>query len=660
MNFGVAWYPEQWSEERWLEDLRLMREANFNTVRLAEFAWSTLEPEEGRFELDWLERAINLAAEHGLEVVLGIPTAAPPAWLTQTYPEVLQLSETGQRATHGYRQHYSPSSPTYRRLARTITEQMAARFGRDTRIIGWQVDNEFSAPSFDKDTHAQFQGWLKQRFETLEALNTRWGTVYWSQTYSDWSQIPLPIGANRFSSYGHNPSLVLEWKRFVTFLWRRFQSDLISAIRQHASPVQWITHNFMGFFDGYDPNELSVDLDFASWDNYTHKLDLENAAGHDFIRGLKRKNFWVMETQPGSCGSMNSLHKGEVRRMAWQAVGHGADAVLYWQWRSLMTGPEQYHGTLLAQDGTPRPIFSEIGQIGAEFARVAQVLNGTQPRAEVAILFNPEDRWALDYQRHHPQFDPLKHLLSFYTPLRERGVDVDIIHPDQPLEGYKLVIAPHLHTLTEARAKRLKHFMNEGGHLLLGVRSGFKNSDNALIPLRQPAWLSKTLGVHIEEYYAINQPIPVNGVFGEGQASLWAEWIKVDASDVQVLARYGASNGWLEDQVAASTRVVGLGRASCLAAWLDPKLMREATAWWLEVSAIQPAIVPPIGVEVCHRVSEGQEITILINHTATAQSIQLLQPRFELLTGCQLEKSLELPAGEVAVLVAERTPLGAR
>ena len=173
MNFGVAWYPEQWSEERWLEDLRLMREANFNTVRLAEFAWSTLEPEEGRFELDWLERAINLAAEHGLEVVLGIPTAAPPAWLTQTYPEVLQLSETGQRATHGYRQHYSPSSPTYRRLARTITEQMAARFGRDTRIIGWQVDNEFSAPSFDKDTHAQFQGWLKQAHDSVIAGH--WG-----------------------------------------------------------------------------------------------------------------------------------------------------------------------------------------------------------------------------------------------------------------------------------------------------------------------------------------------------------------------------------------------------------------------------------------------------------------------------------------------------
>jgi beta-galactosidase len=656
MKFGVAWYPEQWPEERWPEDLRLMREAQFNTVRMAEFAWSALEPEEGRFELDWLERAVGLAATHGLQVVLGTPSAAPPAWLTQRYPEVLQIDESGRRATHGYRQHYSPASETYRRLASRIAGKMAELFGQDARVIGWQIDNEFSVPSYDEDTRAQFQSWLRERYGDLELLNVRWGTRYWSQTYSDWAQIPLPIGANRFSTYGHNPCLVLEWRRFSSVLWRRFQGEQIAAIRAHADPSQWITHNFMGFFDGYDPRELSEDLDFATWDNYTLKLDLENALGHDYLRGLKGKNFWVMETQPGSCGHMNALDKGEVRRMAWQAVGHGADAVLYWQWRACLGSTEQYHGTLLAQDGTPRPIFREIAQIGAEFARAAEFLRGTQPRAEVALLYNADDRWAIQYQPHHLEFDPLKHLQSFYAPLRARGVDVDIVHPDSPLEGYKLVIAPHLHTLNEARAAHLEGFVRGGGHLVLGPRSGFKNADNALLESRQPAWLSSLLGVHVEEYYALAEPVPVDGAFGEGRAQLWAEWIEVDAGDIEVLARYNTSNGWLDAQAAITSRAVGAGRTTFIGAWLDAGLMASSVDWLLETSRATPPIAPSPGIEVCFREKDIYVLVVLINHSATEQKIDLPRPGLELFSNQSVPAALDLPPGDVTVLFWKRNP----
>lgn len=650
MNFGVAWYPEQWPEQRWPEDLRLMREANFNTVRIAEFAWSSLEPSEGNFELDWLERAINLAAEYGLQIVLGTPSAAPPAWLTQRYPEVLQISENGQRATHGYRQHYSPASETYCRFARRIAEKMAECFGQNPRVIRWQIDNEFSVLSFDEETKAKFQAWLKEKYGSLGNLNDRWGTRYWSQTYSDWSQIPLPAGANRFSAYGHNPSLVLEWRRFATFIWRTFQGAQIKAIRAHALPSQWITHNFMGFFDGYDPRELSEDLDFASWDNYTLELNLENAIGHDYLRGLKRKNFWVMETQPGSCGHMNALDKGEVRRMAWQAFGHGADGLLYWQWRSLSTGPEQYHGTLLTQDGTPRPIYHEIQQLGHELDRASERLQGTRPRAKVALLYNAEDRWAINYQPHHLEFDPLQHLLSFYKPLRECGVAVDIVHPDTPLEQYSLVIAPHLHILTEARAKHLETFVRGGGHLVLGVRSGFKNTDNALLPMRQPAWLADLFGVHVEEYYALGKPVPVQGDFGEGQASLWAEWLEVDNSDVEILARYGKSNGWLDGQAAVTSRQVETGRASFIGAWLDAALLKKMVTWLLEGSNIAPLIVPPVGVEVCVREKENQRMIVLINHTQQTQSVDLRESYLDVFSNEVHGKTLELPPGDVAVL----------
>ncbi|HZG67384.1 MAG TPA: beta-galactosidase, partial [Herpetosiphonaceae bacterium] len=333
MILGTAWYPEHWEETRWGRDLELMREAGFTMVRVAEFAWSRMEPEEGRFDLDWLERAIDQAAALGIDTVVGTPTAAPPAWLTQRYPETLALRKDGRRASHGMRCHYSPTSPRYREFCRRIADEMARRFGEHPHVLGWQIDNEYNAVSYDDEARQQFQEWLREQYGTLQNLNDHWTTSYWSQEYSDWSQIPFPIG-------NHNPGLVLAFRRFVTHVYRTFQLDQIAAIRRHAAPHQWITHNFMGWFDAYDHYELTADLDFASWDNYvgTGHLDyLDNGAAHDLTRGFKRKNFWLMETQPGNVNWStvnNALDRGEVRAMAWHAVGHGADCVSYWQWRS--------------------------------------------------------------------------------------------------------------------------------------------------------------------------------------------------------------------------------------------------------------------------------------------------------------------------------------
>ncbi len=322
MYLGTAWYPEHWPESRWRDDLRLMREAGLKVVRVGEFAWSRLEPAEGQFDLDWLERAVHLAAEYGLVTVMGTPTAAPPAWLTQTYPDVLAVREDGRRATHGNRCHFSPTSLRYRQFCERIAGQMAARFGHNPHVIGWQIDNEYNSVSYDDQTRAQFQAWLREKYGSLNALNAHWTTAYWSQEYTDWAQIPLPIG-------GHNPALMLEWRRFITDVYRLYQRAQIDAIRRHADPRQWITHNFMGWFDLFDHYAVSADLDLAAWDNYvgTGHLDyLNNGAVHDLTRGFKRKNFWLMETQPGCVNWQavnNVLDRGEVRAMAWHAVGHG-------------------------------------------------------------------------------------------------------------------------------------------------------------------------------------------------------------------------------------------------------------------------------------------------------------------------------------------------
>jgi beta-galactosidase len=236
---GTDWYPEQWPESGWEEDLRLMEAANLKVVRLAEFAWSRIEPSEGHYDFDWLERAISVAAKHHIVSVIGTPTAGPPAWLTQKYPDTLRVDENGHRASHGNRAHGSVSSPRYREFCRRIAEQMAIRFGHNPNVVGWQIDNEYgyALMSYDDAARHQFQGWLQAKYKTLYNLNTRWTTSYWSQTYDNWAEIAIPIG-------GHNPGLMLEWQGLVTYAWTSYQQNQIDAIRKQSDAHQFITGGF--------------------------------------------------------------------------------------------------------------------------------------------------------------------------------------------------------------------------------------------------------------------------------------------------------------------------------------------------------------------------------------------------------------------------------
>ncbi|HEY8997914.1 MAG TPA: beta-galactosidase, partial [Edaphobacter sp.] len=470
MMLGAAWYPEQWPESRWEADLTLMEAAHINFVRVGEFAWSTMEPKEGDYELDWLERAVRLAEKHHIAVVLGTPSAAPPAWLTQRYPETLRTKEDGRKDGHGGRQQFDWSDAKYRELAGRMAERMAERFGHDANVIGWQIDNEYANESYGASTQAQFQQWLKAKYRTLDNLNARWTTAYWSETYQDWSQLPIP------AEKGGNPGLMLNWRQFVSDTWRSYQKVQLDAIRRHAEPRQIITTNMMGWFDAYDHYTVSQDLDFASWDDYVgsgHLNVVDNGARHDLTRGFLRKNFWVMETQPGFVNwhaNNNALDKGEVRAMAWHDIAHGAEAVEYWQWRSDLNGQEQYHGVLVGADGTPVPLYDEVKQTGEEFAKAEPVLAGTTVRSEVALLNDYPSRWAINWQRHNKAFDPVEALKSYYGPLRELSRAVDIVADTAPLAGYKLVVAPALNVLTPEAAKNLEAYVRGGGHLVLGQR----------------------------------------------------------------------------------------------------------------------------------------------------------------------------------------------
>lgn len=653
---GAAWYPEQWPESRWDADLELMEKAHFHVVRIGEFAWSSEEPSEGHFDLDWLERAIRQAEKHHILVVLGTPTDAPPAWLTSAHPETLRIDAAGKPAEHGGRRQFNYASPLYRQFCAAIVEQLARRFGNDPNVIGWQIGNEFTDESFDSETRRQFQSWLQRRYGSIDTLNSAWSTAYWSQTYDRWDEIPLPAG-------GGNPGLLLEHKRFVTDRWRSFQKAQIDVIRKYAGARQFITTNIggLGWSDNFDHYEINRDLDLAAWDDYVGQGHLNvagNAFMHDFVRGWKRANFWVMETQPGSVNWApvnTTLDRGVTRAMAWQAVGHGADALLFWQWRSALNGQEQYHGTLIGPDGEPVPVYSEASELGNDFELAGRALKGTSPAAQVALLHSYDSRWAIDFQPHNRNYDQLEVLLDTYRPLREQQLTVDVVNAEAPLDQYKLVFAPSLNVISAMLAKQLLAFVEQGGHLFLGPRSGMKDEHNSLNVQRQPGPLADALGGRVESYYALDSAVPVSGELGSGSASLWAEQLSVRDSSGDVLLRYGKANGWLDGQPAMISRRVGKGRITYLGAVLSPDMMQNVIRWALKLAQLPPEFNGvPADVEVCRRVGQDRNVFILVNHSATEATVSLTHPMKDAMHGERKVSSVVLAPQGVDVLVSER------
>jgi beta-galactosidase len=647
---GAAWYPEQWPRSAWGRDLDLMAEAGFNVARIGEFAWSTMEPREGQFDMDWIEQAIREAGARDIRIVLCTPTDAPPVWMTSAYPDVRRVFSDGRYAEHGGRRHFSITSKRYRRYCRRIASRLAQRFGDYPDVIGWQIGNEYTEESYEAAAREGFQQWLRNKYGSLDELNRAWTTAYWSQTYSAWSQIP-------FNADPGNPGWMLDAKRYITDTWLSFQRNQLEALRETISPRQFVTTNLggLGWANRFNRGEISRELDFISWDNYVgqgHIQPNRNSASHELVRGWKRQNFWVMEMQPGSVNwapVSNALYKGETRALAFSAVGRGADGVLFWQWRSALNGQEQYHGCVVGPDGDPLPIFSEMRRIGRDFRLVSAALRGTTPVSEVAIIHDYDSRWAIEFQRQHRDFDVVGVLLEWRAALDAMLQAVDIIEPVAPLSQYKAVFAPSLNLVSSDMAELLLDYVMSGGRLVLGPRSGMKDEFNRLWPQRQPGPLADALGARVAQFYALDEEISVTGDAGTGTARIWAEHLEPTAGDTRVLLRYGADAPWIADQPAAVERSYGKGRVACVGAILDGDLLARVLRSF--VDDIDPAFgdVPP-DVEVMRRRGEGRDLFVLVNHSLEPRSLELREDMRDILGGGAARNRVELEAQGVAVL----------
>ena len=660
IRYGADYYPEHWPEERWSEDAKLMKAAGFNVVRLAEFAWSIMEPQEGRFDFEWLDRAIAVLAKTGIDVVLGTPTASPPPWLMTRQEDLYIVNEDGVRLTYGLRREYCPNNPLYHQYTERIVEEMAEHFKDHSAAIGWQIDNEFGAHCYCEICRKAFHNWLKQRYSNLDELNEKWGTIFWSHVYTDWSQIPTPL---KIAS-PHNPGLHLDYKRFMSDTYRAYLKIQIDVIRRHTTE-QFITHNLMGFgFNQLDYYHNTADLDFVSWDNYMrHQWDMKAevdpslaALSHDMTRGLKKQNFWVMEQQSGGGGwELVAVppQPGEMRLWAYQSVAHGADGIVYFRWRTCRTGAEQYWHGILDHHGIPGRRYEEAAQMGHELQKIGPKIQGSRIKAQVAIMQSYDTRFAFQVQPNNPNFGYEKHIQEIYAAFYNRNVPVDIVSEKDHLSGFKLVIVPAMYVLLEKTADNLERFAAAGGLVVFTPRTGVKDKANAVINMKLPGLVAKLAGVEVEEY--ISMPIDEDSqvkfdlpnLKENFTVSVWADVLKPTTS--QAAARY--SQGYYAGKAAVSINAFGDGQVIYIGTMGDDSFYSSITKWVLELANIKPLLVAPAGIEVTQRWQADQRLLFVLNHNAIAEEISLDNTYTDLITGKTFSGTITIEPREVLILV---------
>ncbi len=661
-HFGVDYYPEHWPEERWAEDARLMAEADINAVRLAEFAWSFLEPQPGHFDFGWLDRAMAILHGRGIQVILGTPTASAPPWVMAMMPDAYKVNERGQRLTYGNRCEFCPTHAGYRERGRMITLAMANHYVDHPAVIGWQIDNELNGRCYCSNCQVGFQNWLRCRYDTLEKLNSAWGTAFWSHVYTEWSQIPVPMETGGVP----NPGLDLDFRRFMSDTFACFQQEQVDILRE-VCPTHFITHNFMGFgFDQINYFDLAKPLDFVSWDNYprtgwhlARKADHAYLAlGHDTTRGLKGKPFWVMEEQSGSGGWQTvgmTPRPGEMRLWTYQAIAHGADAIVYFRWRSARFGTEQYWHGVLYHHGQPGRRYDELKTIGSEIKRAGEKFLGAENRSQVAMILSYDTRWAFQGQPNHNDFNYSAHLASYYKALHRRNIGVDVVPPNADLSRYRLVIAPAVYVLSEETANNLRAFVQNRGMLIATARTGVKDEANAVVNRYLPGLLADVCGVEVDEYDVqpadLTVPLELNlpnRITQTAQARLWFDVLRPTTS--QSVATYQGE--YFSGSPAITLNHFGQGQSIYIGTLGDDALHETLVDWALESMDIHAVLATPSGVEAVERWQGDQRLLFLLNHTGEAKEIPINQSYTDLINGESVKENVKMPPFGALVLTA--------
>lgn len=574
---GAYYYPEHWEESQWERDLKQMHELGFEFTHFAEFAWAQLEPQEGVYDFSWLDRAVALAAKYDLKVVMCTSTATPPVWLSRKYPEILLKSEDGTVQDHGARQHASFASPVYRKLAYRMIEELARHYGNDSRIIGWQLDNE-PAVQFDYNQAAEeaFREFLKEKYHhNIQELNAAWGTAFWSELYSQFEEITLPKTAQMFMNHHQ----ILDYRRFAAKQTNDFLNEQCRLIKKYAKN-QWVTTNYI---PDYDKGHIggSKDLDFVSYTRYMVYGDNEGigrrgyrvgnplriAMANDFFRPVNG-TYGVMELQPGQVnwGSINPQPlPGAVRLWLWSVFAGGSDFICTYRYRQPLYGTEQYHYGIVGTDGvTVTPGGREYEQFMKEIRSLRKDYRPKEDKPETylkrktAILWNPENYWSIDRQKQNATWNTFAHVDKYYRTLKSYAAPVDFISEEKDFSQYPVMIVPAYQLADKELVARWKKYVEEGGNLVLTCRTAQKDRFGRLPEAPFGSMIDELTGNHME-FYDLLLPQDPGQVKMDGKVYTWNTWGEIlqPGASNEVWATY--TNEFYEGKPAVTFRKLGKG-----------------------------------------------------------------------------------------------------
>ncbi len=617
MKLGTCYYPEHWPEQLWAEDARRMVEAGLQQVRIGEFAWSQIEPEPGRFDWAWLDRAIGILHAAGLEVILGTPTATPPKWLVDRIPDMVAIDEQGRPRGFGSRRHYCFSHRGYRAEAARITRAVAERYGQHPAIVAWQTDNEYGCHdtvlSFSDAARLAFREWLAARYNNIGTLNRAWGNIFWSMEYRSFDEIDLP----NLTVTEANPAHWLAFRRFASDEVVAFNRCQVEILRE-LSPGRDVVHNYMGFFTEFDHHAVAADLDVVGWDSYplgfldsfpfaeADKLTYARqghpdiaAFHHDLYRGCTPGGRWsVLEQQPGPVNWARynpAPLPGMVRLWTLEAMAHGAELVSYFRWRQFPQAQEQHHAGLLRPDSQPAPGLAEATQSARDIAALGPV--GAPPR-QVAVVFAYDADWVTAIQPQGAGLSALWATFACYSALRELGLSIDIVPPSAVLEGYAMVVVPCLPIVPDSLVDQLKAF---SGQIVIGPRSGSRDADFAIPAELAPGPLQAVFPGKVVRVESLRP-----GLVHPGQGWKIASWREEleTLSELELSATDGTPACWKH------------GNVRYLAAWPEPELAREVLS-----RAVKNAGLPQHDLPAGLRLRRAGNRTFAVNYATQALDI---------------------------------------
>lgn len=643
---GTAYYPEHWKRERWSRDVDLMKKAGMKVVRLAELAWAFLEPEDGRFEFEWLDEFIALAYENGIETVLGTPTEVTPTWINHRFPEVTAVNREGR--TEGGRGNNCYNSKELNHYVQRIVRNMAEHYKDNPAVIGWQLDNEIRATKcYCPVCRQKFREWLTERYQTIDGLNQAWGTCFWSQTYHEWEEVDLPSQDKSIVS----TSQILDHFRFAS----KSATDFLArqgALIKKIAPHQFVSHNSLGLCEWVNLFDMGKNLDYMGLDSYPYVDDdyYNINMAHDLARGTRHDCYWIWEQKNGFVNYHTynlAITPGLVRLWTYQDLARGANGVVYYRWRSNLYNREWNPNGILRHDGTPRDVYGEITQLNKELEGFSEELAKTRVEADAAIVYSYDQMWDEHSYRQYKNISYQGILQSYYKVMVSLGLTVDLVDPMSDLSAYKLVLAPALAVVKEEIAENLSSYVGNGGRLVLGVRSGIKTWSGAMTDKTWPGMLRELAGVCVKEFEVL-PPGQGNEVVYEEKVYPVGGWLDRLTCESAIPKAYYSSNFYAGDVAVAENhfgngKVLYIGQMECddLLYTLMKKLAAECNIRMTKM---------PKGVFMTRRSGEGNRYLFVINYNSQSVTVESGAEGVDMLTGERITGDIGIPALDLRLI----------